>query len=192
MKKLILTVTAIAGISVAGYAQSINFADNAGNSYDVTINGAPDTTQDINLELLEGASSSTVTTDVVTLLLGNSSAPSGTPVAAGGTYSAVNDVSFLGVINEASGSEFAVPAGTDFFEVLGWTGNYATLAAAQAGGAATGSSPIFNETITSGPTAFPGDISNVGVVSLVVPEPSTLAMAGVGLASMLIFRRKSK
>jgi hypothetical protein len=194
MKKLILSVTAVAAMSVPAFAQGIYFADNSGASYDTTINGAINTTADLNLELLYGASAGSVSTPIVTLLLSSSATPPASPVAVGGTYSAANDVSFLGTILEQTGAAFTVPAaGTGYFEVLAWTGSAQTYAGAVASGtAATGSSSIFTETIASGATAFPGDISNVGVVALtVVPEPSTLAMAGVGLASMLIFRRKN-
>jgi hypothetical protein len=33
---------------------------------------------------------------------------------------------------------------------------------------------------------------NIGLVTVSAPGPSTVALAGVGLASMLIFRRKIK
>jgi len=194
MKKLILSVAAVAALSVPAFAQGIYFADNSGAAYDTTINGAINTSQDLNLELLYGASAGSVTTPIVTLLLSSSATPPASPVAVGGVYSAANDVSFLGTILEQTGAAFTVPAaGTGFFQVLAWTGNSATYPGSTPG-ATDGASSVFQETIASGATAFPADISNVGVISLntvsAVPEPSTLAMAGVGLVSMLLMRRK--
>jgi hypothetical protein len=43
---------------------------------------------------------------------------------------------------------------------------------------------------SANPQANLGAMSALNLVS--VPEPSTLAMAGVGLASMLMFRRRNK
>jgi len=196
MKKLILSVSAIAGLSLAGHAQGITFADGAANASgaaDVTINGVANTTLDLNMELLYGTSAGAVTTPIVTLLLSSSASPiTGT---IGGTYAALGDVSSLGNILDNSGQEYNLPAGAYFFQVLGWEGDSATYPGAVAGTPGTyGASAVFAETIAAAP-APPGDVSGVGVLALTtiaVPEPSTLAMAGIGLASMLIFRRKSK
>jgi len=194
MKKLILSVSAVAGLSLAGHAQGIVFADGAANASgasDVTINGLANTTQDLNLELLYGTSAGAVTTPIVTLLLSSSATPiTGT---IGGTYAAAGDVSALGNILDNSGQEYNLAAGSYFFQVLGWTGSSATYPG-QTPGATDGASVVFAETIAAAP-APPGDVSGVGVLALTtvaVPEPSTLAMAGVGLASMLFFRRRNK
>jgi hypothetical protein len=201
MKKLILSIAGTSLLALSGSAQGITFADNSGAAFDTTIGGVANTTQDLNLELLYGSSAGNVSTPIVTLLLSQSSTPVSSPTAAGGVYSAASDISFLGTISESSGSAFTVPAGTDFFEVLAWSGQYSSYAAAEASGVVGvfgGASAVFSETVAGGATAFPADISSVGVVGLtqvpttVVPEPSTLAMAGVGLASMLMFRRKNK
>jgi len=190
MKKLILSIAGTSLLALSGSAQGITFADNSGAAFDTTINGVANTTQDLNLELLYGTSAGSVTTPIVTLLLSQSSTPVSSPTPAGGVYSALSDISFLGVISEASGSAFTVPAGTDFFQVEAWLGSSPTYPGPTPQNAA-GVSAIFSETIAGGATAFPGDISSVGVINLVsVPEPSTLAMAGVGLVSMLLLRRK--
>jgi len=204
MKKLILSVTAVAGLAMAGSAQQVQFADSgtANGSVDTAINGTANTSQDLNLELLVGSSSSTVTTDVVTLLLNNSTATSTT--ALGSVQPGAGDITGTGGdILDKTINFYAIPASDTYYQVLAWTGNYTTYAAAQAAysadvlGAGYGSSPVL---AFSPPPALNTVVSedldpnplNVSVVTTVVPEPSTLAMAGVGLASMLIFRRKSK
>ena len=192
MKKLILSVTAIGAMSLSGFAQGITFSDNVFTTYDTTINGVPNTTQDLNLELLYGSTANTVNTPVVTLLLTSSAQP--TSGALGGVYSAAGDISAYGSILDNSGQEYNLPGGvTDYFQVLAWAGNAPTFQAAIfAGEPLTGTSAIFTEAIGVGSTSFPADITGVGVIALGIPEPSTLAMAGVGLASVVIFRRRNK
>jgi hypothetical protein len=196
MKKLILSVTAIVGFSVAGFAQGITFLDGSFPSSDTSIAGVPNSA-DLNLELLYGTSAGNVTTPVVTLLLSSSANVSSGAI--GQTYTAAGDISTLGFIDDQTGNEYNLAAGNYFFQVLAWTGNnlnsYSAALASGQTGVYAGSSSVFPESIAASP-APPGDVSAVGVINLtqvpttIVPEPSTLAMAGVGLASMLFFRRK--
>jgi hypothetical protein len=198
MKKLILSVTAIAGLSLAGHAQGIFLSDGTFTTGDTTIAGVANTTQDLNLELLYGSSSANVTTPVVTLLLSSSASPANG--ALGGTYAAAQDITGLGgVLNDASGTGYLVPAGTQDFIIEAWTGNYSSYQAALASGVTgeyAGVSQIFSASVPAAPNT-PTDVSSMGIINLtqvpttIVPEPSTLAMAGVGLASMLMFRRKN-
>jgi len=207
MKKLILSVTAIAGLAMAGHAQQVLFADggSANGSVDTTIGGVFNTTQNLNLELLVG-SGGTATTPVVTLLLSQttSSATSalGTIQPGGPSAGGSGDITqAVGDIYDNTSNGYLVPAGTTDFQVLAWTGNYSSYAAAVASGQLgvyAGESAVLT-TFVSAPTAGlppvkidldPNPINLVQVVA--VPEPSTLAMAGIGLASMLFFRRKNK
>jgi hypothetical protein len=81
--------------------------------------------------------------------------------------------------------------------VAAWEGNFATFDAAQAAGAAIGVSSSF-AVATGNPTTTPpgtaGSITGAGqfggVTALAVPEPSSLALAGLGAAALLIFRRR--
>jgi len=195
MKKLILSVTAIAGLAMAGNAQQVLFHDsNASNpiSNDITINGVT-STADLNLELLVGSTAGTVTTDVVTLLLSQSTATATT--ALGTVQPAQGDVSAFGVIVDATGNGYAVPAGTDFYQVLAWTGSSSTFPGLGVAGTTAGESPVYQFDLApaSGAPAATLDLpTSINLVTTAVPEPSTLAMAGVGMASMLLFRRRNK
>jgi hypothetical protein len=194
MKKLILSVTAIAGLAMAGNAQQVFFHDsNASNpiSNDITLNGVI-STADVNLELLVGTTAGNVTTDVVTLLLSQTTSTATT--ALGSVQPAGGDVSAGGVTIDASGNAYKVPAGTDFYQILAWAGNSPTYPGA-AGGVAYGETPVLqfdaNSTPAAGAPAAEEDLA-VPLNLVSVPEPSTLAMAGVGLASMIMFRRRNK
>jgi hypothetical protein len=202
MKKLILSVTAIAGLAMAGSAQQVYLHDDnaaAPTSNDVSINGVI-STGDLNLELLVGGTAGTVTTDVVTLLL--SQATSTATTGLGSVQSAQGDVSALGLIADQSNNGYQVAGGTDFYQILAWTGNYSSYAAALASGQTgvdAGETAVLQFDLNSTPAvgAPPADEDlasplNLTQVTSIVPEPSTMAMAGVGLASMLIFRRRNK
>jgi len=197
MKKLILSVTAIAGLAMAGNAQQLLFSDSGtvNGSIDTTINGA-NNLNDLNLELLAG-SGGTATVDVVTLLL--SQTTSSVTTLLGTTQSAKGDISTSGGdIADQTINPYLVAAGTSDYEVLAWTGAFSSYAAAQAGGADVGSSGVIAFPVNGAPAAGapPVTIDLAAPINLtatvVMPEPSTLAMAGVGLASMLFFRRKNK
>jgi len=204
MKKLILSIAATSVVALCGQAQQLQFADNGINSTDTTIAGSANN-QDLNLELLVGSSSGTITTDVVTLLLNG--ATSNPTTALGSVQPGTSDITHSGGdIFDPSGSLYNVPAGTTWAKVLAWTGDYSSYAAAEASGVVgvyAGTSLAFQILpvipAAGGPAADISNIENVGdgnidltQVPAITPEPSTLAMAGVGLASMLIFRRKSK
>ena len=91
MKKLILSVTAIAGLTLVSDAQQVLFQDVGNNSYDTLINGVPNYTQDLNLELLVG-SGATATIDVVTLLLSQTTAAAAS--SPGTTQPPAGDIAF--------------------------------------------------------------------------------------------------
>jgi hypothetical protein len=204
MKKLILSVTALAACSVGAFAQGTVQFDTHSGAGTISINGQLDTTTDINAELLFSTTGTAGTFSPVAELLlssGNTS-PDGTPgFDPSDVLSAAQDITFLGTgkLQDQSGSSFfpaaSLAAGTTvFFEVSGWTGAYDTLAAAQASGvSAYGTSSVFTA-VLSGASANPqANLGNMAALNLVsVPEPSTMAMAGVGLASMLLFRRRNK
>jgi len=69
---------------------------------------------------------------------------------------------------------------------------YATFTAAEQSGALNvfAASPVFNITLSAGAPATPPAITGLQSMTLNVPEPGTLALAGLGAAAGLIFRRR--
>lgn len=83
--------------------------------------------------------------------------------------------------------------GAAIFEVQGWTGNYANYAAALAGGAYVGQSAEFVNNMGNPNPPATTAIETTGFngnLILVVPEPSTIALGGLGAAALLLFRRR--
>jgi len=109
----------------------------------------------------------------------------------------VQQTSTTGLISYNSGVSFGVsgtaPSTTYTVYEIGWNAAFANPYAAAAAGSAVGWSAPFQYTsvtqtgfVNSMPTSV-----NFGVfVPLVTPEPTTLALAGLSGASLLLFRRR--
>jgi hypothetical protein len=87
------------------------------------------------------------------------------------------------------------PGGNIDYVVIGWTGSAASFDAALAANAMVGVSSKFssgtgNPTTVPPGTATPLSASFGGMTLQPVPEPSTFALAGLGAAALLIFRRR--
>jgi len=120
--------------------------------------------------------------------------------ASGGTLAPI----FTGLANVAADGDFyfstavstptqTAPGGTAEFEVVGWTGTWADLATAKANNALTGNSnPFLNSTGGAGtPAGTPVNLTGwSGNVLLTAPEPTTIALGGLGAAALLLFRRR--
>jgi hypothetical protein len=97
-----------------------------------------------------------------------------------------------------SGGTFLMPtiaAGSPaFFQVAAWDSAFADPFLAAAGLSYSGISAIFSSTPAAAPAPAPSIDNAPGwgpvVLTAVVPEPSTFALAGLGAAALLIFRRR--
>jgi len=203
MKKLILSVTAMAVCSAGAYAQGTIAFDGSNNTNPspsatsdgyIFINGVVDTSTDVNAELLYSVTGTAGSfLPLVTLSLAASGVgPSGP--GAGQTIDAAGDIKTIGTgqIYDLSGTAYNVPGSTTsaYFQVLAWLGGSSYATATEAGASAVWQ----NTTLGLQGSPVTTDIQGMSAVNVitVVPEPSTMAMAGVGLASMLIFRRRNK
>jgi hypothetical protein len=79
--------------------------------------------------------------------------------------------------------------------MIGWTGSSASYDIAFAANAFLGESAIArtatgNPTATPPGTAVPLSDTFTGITPAPTPEPSTFALAGLGLAALLIFRHR--
>jgi hypothetical protein len=108
-----------------------------------------------------------------------------------------------GIFNGGVLTLTGIPGGTAaFIQIRAWNttagATYAlALAAGQAGmGDAYGSSGVFS-VVTGNPAASPPTtpatligLTSFNLNTAIVPEPSTFVLAGLGLASLLVFRRR--
>jgi hypothetical protein len=194
MKKQIVA-TLLAGMAATGvYAQGIINLDNINNA-----NSSPTATSgglvfrtttqgavvleasDISVELFGGASAASLS-PIVTL-----TGPSAVGISGAGA----------GYILDPSGGTYTVNGvaggGIATLELQAWEGNFSSYAAAVAGGAEVGSVTFQNPTGGGGtPASPPTDLTGMPALVLGTPEPSTIALGGLGAAALMFFRRRNK
>jgi hypothetical protein len=93
------------------------------------------------------------------------------------------------------------PGASGTFEVVSWLGTATTWAGALAGGATyetQGANLVEFTSVTANPTAIPPGLPksinatgwNGDAILTPVPEPTTIALGGLGAAALMLFRRK--
>lgn len=200
MKKILLT-TIVAGCSVAAFGQGGILLANANNS-----------SAHWNLTTASGTGAPVGTDVALFWNSGTTSSPNYIQVGATYTTTAANGDAIgavtggQGLYFYGTGNPIIIPtfSATGSFFIEGWTGGYASYATALAQGAYVGETATFtaaeaNEGIT--PKGTPGYVDegtgqniagewNGNLVLQQVPEPSTIALGGLGAAALLLFRRK--
>lgn len=175
MKKTIILGLVLAVGAITSFAQgTVNFA-NAGPGLNAPVfqsDGITKLSSAYTAELLAGTSAGSLTSIATTSFL--SAAPG---IFTGGTQT----------INSLT------PGGPGFFEVRAFATSFGSYANAFASGSGYGSSSIFSLAATGNPTTVPPGTpaTLIGLTSFtLVPEPSTLALLGLGAVSLLAFRRR--
>lgn len=208
MKK-ILAILALGGIATVGYSQGYVDFQSISSAYAVSTNWAA---QSISGRV--SASTGTTTPLYYFALIDQAYPGSGTPASA--TAASISSWSYAGLatnyitagsINAGTDVGFnSLTAGTEYYvELVGWSASEGTSYSAVESEFASGSLiPGGYFGVSSVGTLTPGGaspspagvlFSSTGIPSgfdlnYVVPEPTTLALAGLGGLSLLAFRRK--
>ena len=184
MKKIVLTATLLAGLltSVSVYAQGTVFLDNSTGG----------------LIYLGQDNSTLLSTDVNAELLGGAPGGSLTPLATIVGAAAAGITVDFGRISDPTGLSRIVPGvaagGPADLQVRLWMGSASSFQAAVAALAPVADSGRFtNPTGGVGqPPSLPAGLSGMPALHITsVPEPSTLALAGLGAAALLMYRRRN-
>jgi hypothetical protein len=209
MKKTIITTLAVMGLAACVNAQGYFTVDGGANGGDnatptsttgglVFIDGVLDTATDINLGILWGTSSTSILTPVnLDPGAANSGAYAGNINFIASQSTGGQDISFNGdgSLLDFNGNSYAV-TGTSVGQVIwlvlqGWTGSAASYAQATT----FGQTAAFQVTLTSStaqPAANIDAMPSLNLVTTSVPEPTSLALAGLGGFGMLMALRRKQ
>jgi len=188
MKKLLLTGLLV-GLAVGVYGQGQINLDNIFNA-----NNSPSATTNGLFFLQTGATAPVlINQDFNAAFYGGSDAASLTLIHSfsGAAAVGVNGAG-AGTFLDPTGLSYTIAGATSsaFFQVEAWTGSFSSYAQAFAAGAFTARSGIFVNPV-AGPPNPPPDLTGMpGIVLTAIPEPSTFALAGLGAAALLVFRRR--
>lgn len=192
MKKQILTCLLAVGVSTAMFGQSV-FLDLTANSgaLGATSNGLLYRDGvllaggEVNVTLWGGPTADSATNLVVSLTGVNACI---VPIP-GGAYD------LAGLAYNIPGMA-ATPNVAGFLNAQWWIGNAASYEAAVAAQQYAGASGVFSNPTGGGgaPPTVPPTLTGMPSVNLtatVVPEPSAMVLGALGLASLLVFRRRN-
>jgi len=184
MKKTVATILTAAALVGSAYAQGTVTFNNSATSLVNKWTSMTDPTPVVmpvgggHVELLWAA---TGTTDVT-------------------LFSSVSITDFHTAPGRFSGGAVTVPTavagGGAAFVIRGWTGSSLTWAGINGATDMQGYSSIFSLAATGNPTTVPAGTpvaitpAFTGLTVGVVPEPSSMVLAGLGAASLLMFRRR--
>jgi hypothetical protein len=201
MKKLLLTLTAVAASALTMYGQGRVLFNNLQSATGITVaanpnnqgatGGLPGQNVGANYSIqLVWAPVGTYTTDIqlAAAALGSSAAVSFFGATGGSPGTDGAGLFDGGTIPNPVGT--AMPAGNYSMMARAWfSTGFATYDLAKAGGRNTGYT-IFQLGATAFPAGAPNTIFSPFTVGTPVPEPGTFALAGLGAAALLLFRRR--
>ena len=153
-----------------------------------------DTTQDINLGVLWGLTSTTATTALNIDPFGldtGAAAGSGNWIASQATGMGDITAYGTGALLDSQGISYVVPgaaAGTTIYLVLqGWTGNSPTISEATG---MTGQTAPFAITLAMNNSPAQPDVHNMSALVIGDPEPSIPALSALATLAFALFRRR--
>jgi len=219
MKKLVLISTLVASLAgMSAFGQGwFQFQTGKSQVWDGYSTGTAHLGATVNVSFLWAANGDTPSISAIAASIPNTaniaSAPGNSYTTAAAWADILSDPNFTLAVNTANsqvavalsaanggvayngGGAFGVQntsPGAYSVYMIGWNSAYATPALAAAAGTYVGWSAPFSYTATAN-TIIPGNFSGVtpqfGVAGL-IPEPSTIALAGLGSLGMLLFRRR--
>jgi len=198
MKKLLIIALLSGGIAAGAYAQGLVALDNDGSLSTAT----PTATSGglFFVQPVPGGPINKISGDFNAAFYGGTDSANLSLIASFSGVAAAGSAFFGdGTWTDPNGKTYTVPgletaaansSGTAFFKVEAWVGSATSYAAAQLAGALSGHSAPFSSPWASLPNLTPDLTGMPSIVLTAVPEPSTFALAGLGAAALLIFRRR--
>lgn len=200
MKKT-LAILAICAVAVGAFAQGKVTFGNDGNHLVQVINDGARLTQSGKTAALAGLAAPQIGTPNNVMGLLKAELWAGTSAGSLAVQSTLNPAGLAGLadgrLNNVSVTLTGIAGGaTGFYQILIYEATAASYAAAQSGqGLWYASTPVFSGAAGSfAPTPLTSFASwTQGPITLnanPIPEPSTFVLAGLGVASLLLFRRR--
>jgi hypothetical protein len=192
MKKLLLTALLV-GLAAGAYAQGQVALDN-----NVNTNPSATATTGGLFFLNTGGGPVLINQDFNVSFYGGSDSTSLTLLRSFFGATATGDNAFgMGTFTDPQGVAATIPGATTvaFFRIEAWTGAATSWGAASSRNAPNLANPTVGGEIFSNPVATPPgtppDFTSMPAITIsAVPEPSMFALAGLGAAALLIFRRR--